>query len=819
MKIDYMGKNSLAPLIEKIYGVFAQIEHSHSKSDITDFPEIPTKTSDLVNDSGFKTTDNNTTYTLTKDGETIVLTGSDGSAMSVEDSDTKITVDSALSSSSTNPVQNKVINEQFGVVDGEINKLDSDISMHTSNKNNPHNVNLTQIGVTASTTELNYLAGSTSNIQTQLNKKANDFSIEIYNGTGGNPKPVRFASFNYSSCNSENGIAAKISLVSGHGNGSSYAFLEDVIIRVSYTGAVEADTFKYYGAATGTYDGENRQYGDIFWLVDTTNKIVDFYCLMGQHARVYQTPWKRLTHSSGGAVTQHTSCTVYSSGTKVWANNSDIALMSDLESLYYTKTEVDSVLSGKASSSHTHDDRYYTESEIDSKVYTLNTSISGKAASSHSHSAATTSAAGFMSASDKSKLDGITASADSVSFSRSLSSGTKIGTLTINGTGTDLYCQTNTDTDTHYTTRLYAGASGTATNAATTSPYIKVTDDNTYRNQIRLIGSGATTVTSDASGNITISSTDTNTNTNTTYSLSKSGSTITLTGSDGSKTSVTDSDTNTVYTHPTSSGNKHIPSGGSSGQILRWSADGTAAWGADNNTTYSAATQSNNGLMSAADKKKLDDIATGANAYSLPTASSSTLGGVKTTSTVTSTSGLTACPIISGVPYYKDTNTTYSLGSFGITATAAELNYTDGVTSNIQTQLNNKANKLSVYSNFTLKNSTLASTSVTDVGTLSVSLSGATSSTWLIIGRLDILFENENTDIDKNFCKCCISTNTSYNNVWSVSGLGVPAAAVQLCCSAILTLTSDTTLHLLAYQGTAGSLKASNSSLTAIRIL
>lgn len=46
--------------------------------------------------------------------------------------------------------------------------------------------------------------------------------------------------------------------------------------------------------------------------------------------------------------------------------------------------------------------------------------------------------------------------------------------------------------------------------------------------------------------------------------------------------------------------------------------------------------------------------------YSLPTASSSTLGGVKTTSNVSSTSGLTACPIISGVPYYKDTNTTYS---------------------------------------------------------------------------------------------------------------------------------------------------------------
>ena len=76
--------------------------------------------------------------------------------------------------------------------------------------------------------------------------------------------------------------------------------------------------------------------------------------------------------------------------------------------------------------------------------------------------------------------------------------------------------------------------------------------------------------------------------------------------------------TDTVYTHPTTAGNKHIPSGGSSGQILRWSADGTAVWGADNNTTYSPATQSANGLMSAADKAKLDGIATGANAYTHP---------------------------------------------------------------------------------------------------------------------------------------------------------------------------------------------------------
>ena len=52
------------------------------------------------------------------------------------------------------------------------------------------------------------------------------------------------------------------------------------------------------------------------------------------------------------------------------------------------------------------------------------------------------------------------------------------------------------------------------------------------------------------------------------------------------------------YSHPTSSGNKHIPSGGSSGQILRWSANGTAVWGSDNNTTYADATQSTHGPVS-----------------------------------------------------------------------------------------------------------------------------------------------------------------------------------------------------------------------------
>lgn len=45
---------------------------------------------------------------------------------------------------------------------------------------------------------------------------------------------------------------------------------------------------------------------------------------------------------------------------------------------YYTETEIDSKLNGKANSSHTHDDRYYTETE-------MNTKLNGKADINHRH--------------------------------------------------------------------------------------------------------------------------------------------------------------------------------------------------------------------------------------------------------------------------------------------------------------------------------------------------------------------------------------------------------------------------------------------------
>lgn len=72
------------------------------------------------------------------------------------------------------------------------------------------------------------------------------------------------------------------------------------------------------------------------------------------------------------------------------------------------------------------------------------------------------------------------------------------------------------------------------------------------------------------------------------------------------------------YTHPDTPGNKHIPAGGASGQVLGWSADGQAKWVEDKDTTYNPATTDADGLMSAADKTKLDGVAAGANKYIHP---------------------------------------------------------------------------------------------------------------------------------------------------------------------------------------------------------
>lgn len=156
------------------------------------------------------------------------------------------------------------------------------------------------------------------------------------------------------------------------------------------------------------------------------------------------------------------------------------------------------------------------------------------------------------------------------------------------------------------------------------------------------------------------------------------------------------------YTHPTTAGNKHIPAGGSSGQILRWSADGTAAWGADNNTTYTdfkAATASaagSNGLVPAPAAGKQSMYLRGDGTWQTPTDTRYTHptgdGNMHVPVTGTTNNGkfLQAGSTAGAVQWAAVSKSTVGLGNVDNTSDANK-----PVSTAQQTALNNKVDKVS----------------------------------------------------------------------------------------------------------------------------
>lgn len=172
-------------------------------------------------------------------------------------------------------------------------------------------------------------------------------------------------------------------------------------------------------------------------------------------------------------------------------------------------------------------------------------------------------------------------------------------TISLNGTSQGAYNGSAAKSINITPSAIGAAASSHGNHVPTTQTAnnaIFLRNDNTWQTVTPAnIGAAASShthssyVNQNAFSNITVGSTTVAADSATDTLTIVAGSNITLTP-DATNDKITIASKDTVYTHPTTTGNKHIPSGGSSGQILRWSADGTAAWGADNNTTYSAGT-------------------------------------------------------------------------------------------------------------------------------------------------------------------------------------------------------------------------------------
>lgn len=233
------------------------------------------------------------------------------------------------------------------------------------------------------------------------------------------------------------------------------------------------------------------------------------------------------------------------------------------------------------------------------------------------YSNATTEVSGLMSASDKSKLDEITSSADAVSFSRSLSSGTKIGTININGVNIDIYAPTAGEPVKY----------GVAT--STTLGLVRIGYPESGKNYpVELNSSNQMYVNVPWTDN------------NTTYSA---GAGLSLSGTVFSLGKAT----------PTTLGGVKV----SSTEISTISTVAATTFGSQNRI-YPVQLAYPSGSAGTDGNKVLSVYVPWENTtYSLVGANGST-GLIKNGSSVTNASGYTACPIIRGVPYYK--NTTYS---------------------------------------------------------------------------------------------------------------------------------------------------------------
>ena len=139
--------------------------------------------------------------------------------------------------------------------------------------------------------------------------------------------------------------------------------------QLSGNGTLNPDTGWWYGLRMS--HGNADTYYSATLAFDFHSDIVKFRRKVGGSNQ----SWRSLLHDGNFGTTAGTVC----QGNDSRLSDARTPTAHTHDDRYYTESEVNSLLAGKAASSHTHDDRYYTESEV-------NSLLAGKSDTSHNHS-------------------------------------------------------------------------------------------------------------------------------------------------------------------------------------------------------------------------------------------------------------------------------------------------------------------------------------------------------------------------------------------------------------------------------------------------
>lgn len=374
------------------------------------------------------------------------------------------------------------------------------------------------------------------------------------------------------------------------------------------------------------------------------------------------------------------------------ANATHTHTIANVTNLQETIDGLEADIAGKANVSHTHDDRYFTETEITDKLAT-------KADTGHKHAASDVTSGTFaldriptitdakISGMSASKLTGTIPTANLPSYVDDVVEGATTEDFPETGEAGKIYVATSTNKTYRWSGSGYVEISASLALGTTSSTAFRGDYGNVAYTHATAKGaafaSGLYKITTNSQGHVTAAT-----------AVTKSD--ITALGIPGS-----DTNTNTTY---------ELTKSGST--ITLEGSDGSSTSVTDSNTVYTHPTTPGNKHIPAGGSSGqiLRWSADGTAAWGADNNTNTTYTLSKSGSTITLTGSDGSKTSVTD----SDTNTTYTLGSFGITATAAELNkldgvtatateinYLDGVTSAIQTQLNDKAASSHTHTNAT----------------------------------------------------------------------------------------------------------------------